>query len=74
MHPEGFVMTVTAGSILIMLSIGLTGLALWTGLRKLLQPLFIRFDEHDILWEDYSIGRGRTYRRSSGRGGFSDSE
>lgn len=76
MHPEvlDLQMTITAGSILIVLSIGTSSITLWYGLKRLLAPLFIRFDEHDILWEDYSIKRGRTYRRSRGRGHYLSAE
>ena len=43
-------------------------------LRLLINPIRDFVDEHNVLWEDYSIRTGGKYRRAVGRGGAPEPE
>jgi hypothetical protein len=62
-------------TVIIALSVFLT--AIWKALdalRAITAPFRQFVGEHDVMWEDYNIRTGGTYRRAIGRGAPPDPE
>ena len=63
----GLTMTFTLGNIVTIATI--IGAVLFI-YHKALKPIIVFCDEHNLLWEDYSIRRGYPYRVARGRNGY----
>jgi hypothetical protein len=65
---------IIAGSV-ILAGAFLTGLSkIVTGIKIVVAPLRELMSEHNVLWEDYNIRTGGSYRRTTGRGTPPDPE
>ncbi len=59
---------VNANTLMLSLSILLASWRLASVLRRLVHPFLLRVEEHDVLWEDYALRTGGSFRRRVGRG------
>lgn len=58
----------TLGNLLVALAFIASSWKVATIARVLVAPIREFIDEHDVLWEDYNIRTGGSYRRRTGRG------
>ena len=69
-----FQWTISLNGLLIASAILMAAWKLSMLVRMLISPIRDFVDEHNVLWEDYSIRTGGKYRRAIGRGGAIDPE
>jgi hypothetical protein len=60
--------TISLGSILIASSLLAAAVTISKVAKSVISPIRQFISEHDVLWEDYNIRTGGSFRRNTGRG------